>query len=136
MNEKGVVEEIDVSKFVKDIVVHYKNGFTKQIKEPYQLNQLQPFLSSMTLIDEREMNACLNKMDEEETKSTTGGDCNTAANETELKTQVLEVLRNIFSSGLSDTTQTNKKESLACDRIISQEIIKQSTEGGKWDEPF
>jgi hypothetical protein len=132
MEESCFMEEVDMSKFVKDIIIHYKNGSNQQIIDPYQLNQVLSVLSSATLKEEREVISLLNNDDMQASKSTTGGNTN-AVTGTEFKAQVIEVLRDVFSSDLYDTTKTNNKVALACEQTNSQENINHSFEGETWD---
>jgi hypothetical protein len=133
MNENDAVEEIDVSMFVKEIVIRYINGCNQTIDEPYELNQVLSVLSSATLQKEREVIYFLNEEDMQSSKPVETNTINNVAIGNELKTQVLEVLKDLFSSALSSTTKTTNKEALAFDQTDCQEKINNSFEGETWD---
>jgi hypothetical protein len=134
MNENDFIEEIDVSKFVKDIIIHYKDGSNCQIIDPYQLNQMLSVFSYMTISEEKEAIGLLNDEDIRNSRLITSDKTNDATTKTEIKVQVLEVLKDLFSSALSGTTNTNDKEALALDQTNSQENMNNSFEGETWNE--
>lgn len=124
------MDEIDVAKYVKKIMVYYHDDTIDNIDELYRINQLQCVMSCVTQREQMDINNLLNEMDKEESGSSGKGasnDSRNAKNEEEMDRKIVDVLANIFSAARSSINQSSIKETAT---------VGQSDQSDYEDVPF
>jgi hypothetical protein len=120
------MEEIDASKWIKEIRVYYHNQDIVQIEDPRDINQLQFLLSFVTHKKQIEINKLLNKVELDESVSTSEGgrsDSQSVVTGNELDLKIIDVLSKIFSAARSGISLPSNDEDLTATYPCEEEDI-------------